>query len=306
MTKQVYPDPNLSIILPGGCSASCYFCFGQMEGDQPADYMAQVTKVLQDAPAAFWQLSLTGGEPTESPYLEWLLKTIDPKRWGKVVLSTNGYEGRVLGFDLSGVHHINLSRHDIEDNDNRYVYGCEGMPDVDDLKRIIGELHRRAVDVTLNAVLRFVDQDDHQDVVWVADYIQMAREVGASAVTFRKESREGSSLAPPVQIEAYHDHAAVRESSCPVCWSKTIIVDGLPITWKSSLWEPSDDLDDVYELIVQPTGKLTMDWRGSKVVRIKGDYLVDVAEEKRKKLAAQRRRDRVASDDGGGSCGGGC
>ena len=78
IVKSTISNPNLSIVMPGGCNGKCDFCFWQ-KTKPCGGYLEKLTGVFTSLPSQFSQLSITGGEPTLSPYLENVLNLID--RW---------------------------------------------------------------------------------------------------------------------------------------------------------------------------------------------------------------------------------
>ena len=51
------PEPNLSIILPGGCNAHCPFCFWKRDTELPrGPYAEALTRVLSSLPPQFLSL----------------------------------------------------------------------------------------------------------------------------------------------------------------------------------------------------------------------------------------------------------
>ena len=61
---------------------------------------------------------------------------------------------------------------------------------------------------------------------------------------------------------------AMLQLSC----ERAQIVDGMRVTWKTSINEPSDIMGDtVYELVFGQNGLLTQDWAGKKLITISED-----------------------------------
>lgn len=73
-------NPNLSIVMPGGCNGNCQFCFWK-QTEPCGNYLEKVNNILKSLPSQFKQLSITGGEPTLSPYLEKVLNLIDREKY---------------------------------------------------------------------------------------------------------------------------------------------------------------------------------------------------------------------------------
>jgi molybdenum cofactor biosynthesis enzyme MoaA len=115
---------NFSIITPGGCNAKCSFCF--WEEQQVSDkYMADLMHVLDNMPAGC-ALSITGGEPTLSPYFDNILMAISiyKYKFEKVILTTNGTNLKDKLHKMIGiVDHINISRHHHETEVRNKIFG---------------------------------------------------------------------------------------------------------------------------------------------------------------------------------------
>ena len=95
--------------------------------------------MLDGLPDCFDQLSLTGGEPTLSPYFLEVLDVVRSRRnkYKKVVLTTNGQ--KILDFKKEikqTVDHINLSRHHWTEKKNAEVFKTKNVPGFKKLKEI--------------------------------------------------------------------------------------------------------------------------------------------------------------------------
>lgn len=264
-------DPNLSLVLPGGCNANCGFCFWKpTEGLKSPKYTERLCTVLNKLPNQFTQISITGGEPTMSPALGAALRTIariqdETGRYQHVVLTTNGLHlDRWLDDPsfLQVVRHVNISRHHHDWRLNQQIFRSR-MVGANVLKRLCRDLNQSGIDVTFNAVIT-PDLRPGE----IEPYIEFARECGASAVCFRKRHTKRSTLAPTAHEKQFSDHKVTHHSACPVCRSDSMLIKGMPVHWKASTFEPSNDLGEIYELILQANGQLTSDWAGEHIVRL--------------------------------------
>jgi len=254
----VVDNPNFSIVLPGDCNASCKFCF--WKETPKADtlslraYRARLDEVLQELPNDFRQCSITGGEPTKSVYLNHTLASVR-ERFDKVVLSTNGYDVNPLM--LGYIDHLNVSRHEMDDHLNTGIFQSNDVPNVSELREICDMANSVDVDVTLNCVL----DSKFSDKPWIRAYIQFAKFVNANAVCFRKVHSD----LKPLPVESGWGKI-VAESSCPVCASRTMYIEGMKITWKYSVKEPSIEMKGIYEAVFHSDGRLTNDWAGNNEI----------------------------------------
>jgi organic radical activating enzyme len=256
-----YDNPNFTIITPGGCNSFCNFCTDPFKKKPDPAYMANLVKALHhQLPAHFSQVSISGGEPTLSPDLEAILDVVKMSgRFKKVVLTTNG--ARLTHFVpvlKETINHLNVSRHAIGYEDNAKVFGTRQIVTDEALKAAAFELNKAGIDVNLNHVY---GKDSALTVDYVLRYIEYARSVGATSVSFRYDQNENS-LEPTYLEKLFSEWSVVRQGGCPVCRNHTVLVGGFPVVFKASFAEPSKAIADVYELVYHITGKLTTDWEG--------------------------------------------
>lgn len=246
-------NPNLSIVVPGGCNANCQFCFWK-KTKTCNNYLEKMKVTLSNLPSQFYQLSLTGGEPTLSPYLEDIVNSIDREKFRHTVLTTNGANLLEKVNILKGkIDHINISRHHYDDNINNSIFNSK-MITTEQLKNVTNELNKVGIDVTYSAVL----SENLSTKEEIETYIQFAKENGASQVFFRKPH----GTLDPTNAEKSFESIESKEYSCPVCRTKNQIINDIRISWKASLEEPSKELGTIYELIMNENAELTKDWEG--------------------------------------------
>jgi len=147
-------------------------------------------------------------------------------------------------------------------------------------------------------------------------FIKFAKEVGASSVAIRKEQNENSTLDESNSEYLFKDIKSIYSSSCPVCRTKSQMIKGMIVSWKSSTLEPSKDLGNlVYELIYHPDNKLTLDWEGKIEYKTDSFSLVDIGilntklkEIKKvdKKIIASKNKEPESFQSCGYGGGGGC
>jgi pyruvate-formate lyase-activating enzyme len=262
--KTYNDNPNFSILLPGGCNAHCSFCFNDStdisnEEIPLVEYVKQLKYTLENMPENFRQISLTGGEPLISPYFSHVISMLAlyGEQFRKVVLTTNGtHLINQLPLLSSVVNHINISRHHYDDAFNKQVFKGTYTVDTHDLHRIIDQCGQHGIDVSLNCVIK-----EHTMGAFIERYIKYARELGVRSVNFRRES---GTLEPTSVENGYEHYKVISESSCPVCRTKEQLIRGVTVIWSGSLDEPSEHINDVYELIFMPDGNLYRDWKGMK------------------------------------------
>ena len=256
-----YQDPNFTIVTSGGCNSFCNFCTDPFKRKASDDYMKNLEDVLFNRlPDHFRQVSISGGEPTLSPDLGRILGLIKlSNRFDKVVLTTNGSKlEEKLSQVIAGVDHVNVSRHAIGYEANTQIFGTLEIINDVALSRVSGRLNKAGIDVNLNHV--YTDADN-LTVEYVFKFVEYAKKVGASSVSFRYD-QNNNQMKQTYLEKLFEDWEILSEGSCSVCRNHTVLLNGLPVVFKASYAEPSVAISDVYELIYHITGKLTTDWEG--------------------------------------------
>jgi pyruvate-formate lyase-activating enzyme len=259
-TSEMTYNPDVKIILPGGCNARCSFCFGGKNWGvfSAPSWGDRMKKLLNSLPPEFCQLNITGGEPTISENFQELIHIVrlQKERWPKVVLSTNG---SYSDLDLSGsVDHVNISRHHYEDRANWDIFGTTTTPSTGQLKRRIRDLSVQGIDVTLSMVIQGCW--DRDGILLMVEY---CKSVGAVGLTIRTDYRIG--LEESRTEKSFSHLRSVRETGCPVCHTKVQIIEGLFVTWSRGVLEPTAILPpgEVFEVIIQPDCSMTLDYAGN-------------------------------------------
>lgn len=261
-------DPNMTVLMPGQCNASCAFCFwnrNEAKIKSPADFCRTVLDDIFMSPDMFRTLSISGGEPTLSPMLrEFLLDLIihriqNPVKLKRVVLTTNGSRLEDYIALLRGsVDYVNISRHAIDDAENALIFKTFEVPSASRLEALIDRIQREAnLSVTLNCVI-----DEQYSGKKVVDFVKWARSIGADAVSFRVQAKR-SKLAESVALEYFNKHYAanvVGTSDCGVCKGVSFRFANIAVNFKTSTIEPSKDTGMIYELVWHPDGSVYADW----------------------------------------------
>lgn len=254
-TLEYSEEANFSAVLPGGCNARCEFCFWSRSECESPLYVQQLAWYLDRLNVN--QISLTGGEPCISPVLRDVLGVLD-RRDLKVVLTTNGHGLLAMIPHMEGVvDHINISRHDASDSVNNFVFDTASVPQRGELKKLCSVANMAGIDVTLNRVVL----PDWDSSVEFYDFVNFSQDVGASALTIRKDYRGDCLNMTPVESGLGY---VGKERSCPVCVTTSYVINGLPVHFKRSLEET--DSDGLHEFVYHPDGRLTSDWAGEREI----------------------------------------
>lgn len=255
-----YTNPNFSIVLPGPCQAKCDFCFWYQKPTDP-EWMGKLKHTLDNLPDCFEQISITGGEPTLSPYFESTLAQIGMRRkkYKKVVLTTNGVMLLNYMDEVDRVvDHVNISRHHWDDAMNAAIFKTTSLPSRDHLQSFSRRLKNK---LTFNCVINKMTVDE------MYKFLAFSHGLGVDNVCFRQEH----ATLDPVAIEKHllAKYKKTGDGGCPVCRSSyfafpvpnqnTLMDVGI----KYSILEPKDAIDGIYELIYHSDGKLTADWEAA-------------------------------------------
>lgn len=256
-------NPNFSIVVPGGCNGKCNFCFWN-KSKTCNNYISRLKETLNNLPSQFYQLSLTGGEPTISPYFKKILEIIDNKKFKHIVLTTNGTNIlEHINIIKNKIKYINISRHHYDDTINSNIFKTDTIPNKEELKIICNELKKNKIDITLSAVLT-ENLNNKNDI---DNFILFAKEMRVNSVFFRKQ--HGDNIDKTNVEKVYSNYPYINESNCPVCRSDKQLIENVFVTWKASKKEPSNELGYIYELVFNENGKLTTDWEMKNEINVK-------------------------------------
>ena len=256
-------DPNFSIVMPGGCNAKCSFCFNK---EQPSfktipisEWIDNLISYIVPLDNRFYQISITGGEPLTSPHLPYLMSVLRPykAKYSNILITTNGTD-LIKNVDTVAIatDHINLSRHHWDEVTNNEIFGGGYHMEDDDVEQAIDLYGARGIDISANCVINDTTKPD-----FIESYIKWAKAIGFYAVRFRKEN--GTQDPTPAE-QYYKSYKVLWSGSCGVCRTVLQRIMGMSVYWKTSVLEPSDHMDEVFELVYQPNGVAYRDWMGKK------------------------------------------
>jgi pyruvate-formate lyase-activating enzyme len=283
LTKMSTGIANFSVIMPGACNAACGFCFWKRSSAENPMFAQHLAWYLTVLDTKVTQISLTGGEPTLSPFFDDVLQALRnyaPNK--KVVMTTNGVGLKEKLSSIAGVvRYLNISRHAVGDKENCAIFRTGTVPSAHELEGLCDTANGLGIEVTINKVL----PHDYSDMAEFRSFVTFAKQVGASALALRKDYAIDSLDKTPLENSL---GVAAVERSCPVCVTNSYLFRGLPIHFKMSLEEPSNTLPYIYEFIYHPNGALTEDWAGEKPIKI-----VAVAETKPLTASIRQRQTHV-------------
>jgi len=248
--------------MPGGCNAKCEFCFWRKQ-ETSKNYLKKLKQTIDLLPTQFYQVSISGGEPTISPYFEDIMDMIDTERFTHRILTTNGtHLMKHMDIIKENIQHINISRHHWDDDINDKIFlSKDTVPSSEHLSECIDELNSAGIDVTFSAVLTDEYITTKEDII---EFVQYAKMTGASHIYFRKKHEN----IEPHKLEKEFGYAKIIDSHyCPVCRTRIQLIKGIDVHWKTSVLEPSETLTDVlFETIFNSNGTLTSDWEGDIII----------------------------------------
>ncbi len=260
LLKKSGDTANFSAILPGSCNAKCSFCFWRRSYSESPLYTQQLSWYLDALGDKITQISITGGEPTLSPFFDDVMAALKGRSI-KVVLTSNGSNVEEKLPSMAGiVRHINISRHAIQDAENRAVFNTDSVPDKAKLAAICDMANNMNIDITLNKVV----PQDYNNTKELLEYISFIKSIGASSLAIRKDYSCNTLELLPLETSLGQKGT---NRSCPVCTTNSYLVKGIPVHFKYSLEEPSKTLSYIYEFIYHPDGILTEDWAANKRVQ---------------------------------------
>jgi molybdenum cofactor biosynthesis enzyme MoaA len=251
--------PNFSIVMPGPCNANCSFCDYKAIPISP-DFIKNLERSFEILGDKVTQVSITGGEPTISPYLSDVLRLLRKYPKFKVVLTTNGTQLETYIGEIDGVvDHINVSRHSTLGVHNREIFGCHSIISNGFLKMLIQCLNISLIDVTLNKVIWV----NHDSITEIYRFVDFAHDINATSLCFRKDWNSNTLEPTPTERRMGKKY---KEEKCPVCVSRQYLINGMYVYFKAGLKEPSDIIDEVFEFVYQADGVLYKDWSRKKPI----------------------------------------
>lgn len=262
---------NIHIELPGGCSGKCSFCIAEnakMETQNYTDALKQLIEGFAKNPIHNQSISITGREPTESPYILDLLRLIreHKDKFSRVVMTTNGSQLNSIANQINlseCIDHINISRHHYRKSKRNKIFGINSEFITDD------EIKRLMIRADFPESVTFVATMDKKRVnnpFFVYKFVNYCKKMGVKC-HFRRDYN----LSPWFTwwlahwfVEEYQEEA--EEQSCPVCRRIYHKINGVDVTWILGATRPEEIIES-YDLIFKPDGLLYYDWNYKKPVK---------------------------------------
>lgn len=277
--KFVVQNPNFTIVLPTTCDAECPFCSWNSSNqnlvtrEEHFKYVRLLDIILMKLPKRITSITISGGEPGLFKALPELMevlskhKTINIK---KIVYTTNG---KNLGYLSSKnwftdvIDFINLSRHSDSQTQNDKIMKIQSI-DWKEIKKCSTLLSYSGIPLNINCVLS-KKNNVFYDFDFIENFIKVCKENYVSSIVFRNDYDDGFKK-HDLEVMLNDRYKLKGLGECPVCRKAEYIINGFPIYFTSSLFEPVETFGtNIYELIMQPNGVLTADWGGEVEV----DYL---------------------------------
>ncbi len=261
-------EPNFTIVLPVNCNMECSFCSWRTANQNIQDtndsyFLKNLRIVLEELPEQFKQITISGGEPSLYTNLEQVMMFIGYHKFKnikKVVFTTNGTNLKELSKNswfTSVVDYVNISKHHYNDEENNEIFKGQ-LINWEEIKEISSELGNYGIPTNINCVLSDSIEKRYPNN-FVPIFVNTARYNYINSITFRKDYDDGDNIHHLEKLLVKHK----EDNHCPVCRKTHYIIDGMNIYFTSSVFEPNKILkNNLYEIILQPNGKLTMDWAG--------------------------------------------
>ena len=276
----VNTNPNFTIVLPVNCNAKCDFCSWKTSNQDEKvgsdeRFLENLKKTLELLPSEFTQITISGGEPTLYKNLTKVLMLIGyhKDKFKKVVFTTNGIKLKECAKNpifTEVVDFVNISRHHYEDSENDKVMQTRSIT-FEDVKEISEILSLKGIPLNINCVIQEVKNE--YSVNFIGEFIQKCRANYVNSITFRKDYDEGFGISN-IEKTIQETYSPKQISECPVCLKTRYIINGMGVNFTTSEFEPKDVLGtNVYEVIMQPNGDLTIDWDGDIIVDLVDDIV---------------------------------
>lgn len=189
------PKLWLYVNVTDSCNAACPFCVNSLMGQEQRQNTIDLGKfenVLQKIAPFVGGLSFTGGEPMlEADMLREAIRIADHALSDDVELDmvTNGTElHRLPEFhDLNRLTTMHISRHAVNDEDNRKLMCWPSAPGSSELKEVIAMIDSPG-EIVLNCVMQ---RGGINDLDGVADYLDFAIDMGVDNNCFAEYISDG-------------------------------------------------------------------------------------------------------------------
>ena len=297
-----YNNPNFSIRTPGGCNAKCAFCFYKRGPDElpPKKYLEYILNVVKNIPPECNAVSITGGEPTISPYLGMIMAALGNRSFERIVLTTNGLDFNTFNFkEYDNLTHVNVSYHHHHSAVRAKIYdrktipsdGHDWQPRVDlrpnDFKlnnpSTINHMKESGKIFSLSCTLTDQFKDYNEFIKYMETiYVMNQQHNIIDRVMIRVDHAKGIAEDHPLESLMYTDSRFIYEGGVENDCVKHGVYkynNSLNIDFKYAVLEPSIVMEDIskmvkklggytsiYEYICQPNGKVTLDWEGNNVI----------------------------------------
>ena len=258
---QTIDSPNFSVVVPQTCKNRCHFCFCDRSIPNASKdyYLDKLKGLLTDLPEQFFQCSITGGEPSDLPWLPELAMVLR-RRFKKIILTTAlPSNGDLSTFKeaLKFVDHVNISIHSPDASIHREItrHPAYTLQLLQDAVNAVNEKMVLPRDVSLACVTDEMSQAE------LNNYIFFAQSLGVPNIFIRRNHQFGiKRLEADLKLEK--EGFPVNVGSCPACLTRAYLHYGSlkGVVFKYSVPEPSTVMDMVFELIYHQDGLLTFDW----------------------------------------------
>ena len=123
----VVDNPNFSVVVPSGCDASCDFCFWEeKESLSKSKFLDRLQEVVDLLPYQFYQVSVTGGEPTLCRWVKDIL-TILRDRFETMIRAIRLSTYRIVGKG----HRVKVPRTKAEEGDIVGIFNVDNGENTD-------------------------------------------------------------------------------------------------------------------------------------------------------------------------------
>lgn len=184
---------NLNIFITNKCNAKCFFCINHNYTNQDIDdelYYKSLNKTLEELDPNYFEITITGGEPTINK--ERFVKTLEicnQKGFKFRTISTNGlnllskYKGKELCNYLvenNAIHNINISRMSIDSN--KEIMKAKTLSN-EEIRKLANYfyMHDAEMRISCNLINGYVDNMDK-----IIEFVDYYRSIDVPTIMFRE------------------------------------------------------------------------------------------------------------------------
>lgn len=192
-----FPGSVACVLFAGGCSFRCAYCYNcsLVRCEEPELQWNAVWHFLERRRTVLDGVCVSGGEPTEAPFLPDFLRGVRELGY-KVKLDTNGYHPDQLATVL-GQNLVDFVAMDIKNSPSKYAYtsGLQAM-DVDRIHKSISVIKESGLDYEFRTTIA-MELHDLEDINEMMELVGRGSRYALQPVRHDIVSLSGRAFTPP-------------------------------------------------------------------------------------------------------------